>query len=94
MAKNEIHAELLLGQRVHDASDKVIGRIEEIRATEQSGQLVVEEFHLGSHAFAERLLGSFLAFPFLRWAGRESRMIKVRWDELDMSDPEHLRVKR
>jgi hypothetical protein len=93
MAKYEIHAELLLGRLVHDAAKNIIGRIEEIRVSERDGLLVVEEFHLGPHAVMERLHASFQAFPFLRLIGRPSRLIKLRWDELDFSDPNDLRVK-
>jgi hypothetical protein len=93
MARNEVHAELLMGRPVRDPTGKVIGRIEEITAVERDGAMLVEQFHLGPHALLERLSASFLSFPLLRLLGRRPAIVKLDWDELDLSDLTHLRIK-
>ena len=77
-----INVEHLLGCKVCDANGKKIGRIEEIIAAHRENELVVTEFHVGRRALAERLSA-------LR--GEEPQRIK--WRDLDLSDPEHPRLR-
>lgn len=51
----ELHLELLLGKRVHDADGKPVGRIEEFRAEQQGGEWVLREYLVGSYGLFERL---------------------------------------
>jgi hypothetical protein len=90
MAAQEIHIELLLGRRVRGVSGRWVGRIEEICAEQDNGELVVREFHLGSYALFERLSASIIGRLLLRWLGPDRRIRgrRVPWDKLDLSDPE------
>ena len=89
MAKREIHLELLLSKRVTDQEGKPVGRIEEVRAKEQDGEWVVEEYHVGPAALLERLSASGIGGRFLRMAGvRDHPGYRVPWDKLDLSDPD------
>jgi hypothetical protein len=84
-----VHVELLLGKRVRDANDKVAGHIESIRATWKGDSCVVDEYHLGTAALMEKL-----GITLGRLIGVGSREpVRVPWDQLDLSDPEHPRLK-
>lgn len=86
--RNEMRADLLLGTRVRSVEGTAIGRIEEMRAEREHGYWVVTEFHLGPTAMIERL-----AVRHLGWTlpGRVHGY-RVRWDQLDLTDPEHPRL--
>ena len=91
MAKkqNELRLEQLLGRKVRDATGAVVGRLEEFRATRNGDTWEVTEFDLGPTALLERLavrhFGRFV--PGKRPAG-----YRARWDQIDLSDPEHPRL--
>jgi hypothetical protein len=94
MKTTEVHIELLLGRRVVARNGKFIGRIEEIRAEPRGSKCLVEEYLLGSFAILERFsawaIGRAIlrAFgPFFARAG-----YRVRWDQLDLSDPDRPRL--
>jgi hypothetical protein len=92
VARNEIHLELLLGRRVIDPDGEVAGRIEEVRASQHGEELLVDEYLLGPHALMERLSASIASFPILGSLSRKRRPVKVPWERLDLSDPEHPRL--
>jgi sporulation protein YlmC with PRC-barrel domain len=83
----ELHVELLTGRKVVDRNGKKVGRIEEIVAEYRGSELIVEEVHVGRRGFAERFS--------LRGIGRlrDKTPAKLRWEDLDFSDPEHPRLK-
>lgn len=81
----------LAGRRVRDANGKVIGRLHAIKAEIRGDECVITEFHLGSAALLERLgiqASALFGLPFTR----EPR--RIAWDELDLSDPDDLRLLR
>jgi hypothetical protein len=81
---SQIRLDDLVGTKVRDASGRPVGRIFEIRAEEQGGDLVIVEYHLGPHALAERLGLSILKLIGL--SDTPDRR-KVAWTDLDISDP-------
>lgn len=84
----ELHVELLSGRKVVDRNGKKVGRIEEIVAEYRGEELIVYEVHLGRRGLAERFsLGSFGA----RMPAKSPA--KLRWEDIDFSDPEHPRLK-
>jgi sporulation protein YlmC with PRC-barrel domain len=85
MSAGEVHLERLIGRKVHDADGKPVGRIEDVLAERVDLECVVEEFHLGPYAMLERLSVRFARI----FRGRKHEPIRVRWDELDLSDVEH-----
>ena len=90
MAASEIHIELLLGRRVLGLDGEPVGRIEEVCAEPQGGDLAITEYHVGAYAALERLSASSMRlFGFGRQRRRGHR---VPWDKLDLSDPEHPRL--
>lgn len=88
MSVTEIHLELLLGRRVHDARGRPVGRIEDVAAEREGLDCLVEEFHLGPHALLERL--SLRLIRIFR--GRSHGIRRVPWDRLDLGDPARPRL--
>jgi hypothetical protein len=86
--QNELRAELLLGRRVRSMDGRVIGRIEEMRAEREQDHWVVTEFHIGPDALVERLAVRHFG---LTLPGRVHGY-RVRWDQIDLDDPERPRV--
>ena len=94
MGESFVHVEHLLGRPVVSPDGTTIGRLEEMRATRVGGDVVVTEFHVGSSALLERL--SVLAIRLSpHGASRRSwrRGYRVRWDQLDLSNPRRPRLR-
>jgi hypothetical protein len=91
----EIQLELLLGKQVYDLDGEAVGRVEEVRAEARGENCYVVEYHLGAYGLFERLSALAIgraALTALGAAGPRSKK-SVPWDELDISDPEHLQVR-
>lgn len=90
MGARTINIELLLDKEVRDSSGRAAGRIEEIRARRDGEEIVVEAYHLGPEALLERLAAPVVRLPLSRRLGlhRHAHGWRVRWDQLDLSDPE------
>jgi hypothetical protein len=92
----ELHVELLSGCKVVDRNGKKVGRIEEIVAEYRGNELIVEEVHVGSRGLAERFSLRGFGDAFTRFFGahlRTKTATKLRWEDIDFSDPEHPRLK-
>src|ERR671926_838111 len=89
MAKQEIHAESLLGRRVHAQNGRVIGRLEDIRVKIESRGAFVEEFVTGGYGVLERMAGVSIGRAILKAFGarRKKASYRIPWDKLDLSDP-------
>jgi hypothetical protein len=90
----EIRLELLLGRQVVDRAGKPVGRVEEVLACWEGDQCLVQEIHLGPDALLER----FSAFPLIRqllglFGHKLHRPLRVGWQAMDLSDPEHPRLR-
>ncbi|HXG92884.1 MAG TPA: hypothetical protein VNN73_11030 [Blastocatellia bacterium] len=93
MADSEIHIELLLSRRVTDLNGETVGRIEEFHTKQEGDENVIEEYLLGPYALLERLSALAGGFRLFRWFGiGKTRRYKVRWDQMDLSDPKRPRV--
>ena len=85
----KIHAEALVGRRVRDANGRMIGRIEEIAVVRRGKECYVEEYLVGAAAVVSRLgisAGSLVGI-------RLGKPVRVPWQQLDLSDPERLRLR-
>ena len=93
MARQEIHLELLLGKQVFALNGRPIGRLEEVCVQVQQGVATVNEFEVGSYAFFDRLSAWQIGRAIL---GLFGSLIKsgysVKWNQLDLSDPKHLKL--
>ena len=99
MSRNECSAELLIGRQVHDPDGAYVGRIEEFVAGTADGEAVVKEFLTGERGLLERLgvLTSRSAIRGITWVIGRFRAERaagyaIRWDQLDLTDPEHPRT--
>ena len=92
-AVREMRVESLLGHRLRGADGKSLGRIEEIVAEIRGTDWIVVEVHLGPGALLERLteLTSLVPLfaPLQRRLGARHR---VKWEQLDLTDPSHPRA--
>ena len=91
MAKRgrELRVEQLLGRKVTDAAGLVVGRLQEFRARRDGNTWEVTEFDLGRTALLERL--AVRHFPWIL-RGTRPAGYRARWDQIDLSDPEHPRL--
>ncbi|MDB4877203.1 MAG: hypothetical protein JWM41_3649 [Gemmatimonadetes bacterium] len=88
----EVHVERLLGYRVRDADGRHIGRLEDFRVEVVDGEAVITEFHIGSAAFVERITGFVSQLPLIAYLPFALKEYRVRWQDMDLSDPRHPRV--
>jgi hypothetical protein len=83
-----VRLDRLLGREVHTANHRRLGRLEEFRAERHGTEWVVTEYIIGAAGMAERLgLGLRLLFGI-----RRARGYVARWDQMDLSNPERLRI--
>ena len=94
MAKQEIHAESLIGRRVRAKNGRVVGRLEEIRVKQESRGCFVEEFLTGGYGLLERLAGLSIGRAILKAFGarRKNSSYRIPWDKLDLSNPNQPRL--
>ncbi|HUQ33003.1 MAG TPA: hypothetical protein VM095_12860 [Pyrinomonadaceae bacterium] len=93
MANLEFHIELVLGHKVFDSNNELIGRLEEAVAVEQGDEWIVEEFWVGSGALLHRLSARGAGRAMLCLFGvREKAGYKVPWNKIDLSHPKRLRL--
>lgn len=92
----ELHVELLSGRKIVDRNGKKVGRIEEIVAEYRGEELIVQEVHVGRRGFAERFSLQGVGETFTSIFGarvRDKTPAKLRWEDIDFTDPEHPRLK-
>ena len=86
--KKEWRLELMLGCKVRAQDGRVVGRLEEFRAEREHDYYVITEFHMGPTALIERLAARHLG---ITWPSH-AHGYRIRWDQLDLEDPEHPRL--
>jgi len=93
MTTEQIHVELLLGEKVFAQNGRPIRRLEEIRTEANHGHFFVSEFLVGSYAVLERLAAWRIGRAVLRVLGaRKKEGYRIRWDQLDLTDPHRPRL--
>ena len=87
IAPLEVRLDRLVGRAVIAGNNQRVGRLEEFRAEEQRGTYVITEYVIGAAGLFERLgVGFKLLF------GKRGAGYVARWDQLDISNPEHPRL--
>jgi hypothetical protein len=93
MSKRQLHVELLLGEKVFALNGVSVGRLEEIRTEVNRGHYYVTEFLVGSYAVLERLAAWRIGRAVLRVVRAQRKEgYRIRWDQLDLTDPQRLRL--
>jgi len=83
----ELRLDRLVGRQVLAVNNKPMGRLEEFRAEKHGRGLTIGEYVIGAAGLFERLgVGVKLLL------GRQLGGYVARWDQLDISDPEHPRL--
>lgn len=78
----------LLGRRVRTANNRSLGRLQEFRAERRGDDWVITEYVVGVSGLLERLgVGFRLVLGVQRVSG-----FVVRWDQLDVSNPDRPRL--
>jgi len=90
---HEVQVHVLIGTRVHDPRGESVGRIEEICVERRDNEAYVTEFLVGEYGILERLAGGALARSVLRLLPSVHRGRRIAWELLDLSDPQHPRVR-
>ncbi|MDB5323802.1 MAG: hypothetical protein JWN40_5433 [Phycisphaerales bacterium] len=92
-----VRLQRLLGRKVVDANGRSAGRLEEVRAHVREGACVVESFELGRAGLLERLSISDVSLALVRGLGARRGAAggghRVPWAQLDLSDPDHPRLR-
>jgi hypothetical protein len=90
----EVELQRLLGKCVRDANGRSIGRIEEVRAEPHGSEFVVTRYLLGPYGALERLSATIAGNALLSrlLPDRLTKGRSLAWDELDISDPDNLRL--
>lgn len=92
MPTRELHVHDLLGRRVCDPAGATVGRLEEIRAQRDVNECYAMEFLVGEYGLLERLAEGPLWRSLLRRLPGAYKGFRIRWDQLDLSDPKHPRT--
>ena len=94
MKRQEVHLELLLGKRVVALNGQPVGRLEEVRAElNNRGDCFVSEFLIGSYGILERLSVWRIGRAILRTLHLHKEGYRIRWEQLDLSDPNRPQLK-
>jgi hypothetical protein len=84
----DIPLDRLVGRKVRAGNNRVVGRIEEWRAEMRGGELEVTGCVIGVEGLLERLgVGARML------VGRHRGGSFARWDQIDLHDPDHPRLR-
>jgi sporulation protein YlmC with PRC-barrel domain len=91
----QIKVELLIGTKVADAEGNSIGRIEEFRVERDEKSCRVESYLVGASAWIERLSAWTLVRPIRRLLRTRKLLTvyEIPWQDIDLSDPHHPRLR-
>jgi hypothetical protein len=91
----ELSVELLFGREVRDSRNEVLGRITDICAGDDDGELVVRYYLVGTARGTYRVSFASIALEVLRLFRLPIRRPRylVPWSEMDLSDPGRPRVR-
>ena len=92
--QSEVRVEDLIGRVVRNTHGRPIGRIQDFRVEPNGEGYLVTAFLLGPLERLPRLLAFAGEIPTLRGLGigQQRRLRPVRWDWLDLADPERPRL--
>lgn len=83
-----VRLDRLIGRKILTGNNRPLGRLEECRAERSGDAWVITEWVIGSAGLLERLgFGVRMILGF-----RAGRSFVARWDQVDISDPEHPRL--
>ena len=90
MTKKTVRLQEIVGRPVHDVNGVRVGCIRCVHADLVGGECVVREYEIGTAALLSRFGISTLSL--IGWP-RHGEPLRVPWDQLDLSDPQRLRLR-
>jgi len=87
MKKEEFYLDQLLGRTVVAGNNRHVGRLEEFHCEQRGEYFHIVKFVIGSAGLMERLNVGVKALFGVGAGGKVAR-----WDQIDISDPEHPRL--
>ena len=87
MKARQLYLDELLGRMVIAANNRPVGRLEEFHAEQNGDYFDIVEFVIGSAGLLDRLNVAVKSLFGKAGGGKVAR-----WDQLDVSDPEHPRL--
>jgi hypothetical protein len=87
MKQQDIHLDRLLGRPVLTRDNQPVGRLHECRTERLGNEYAISEYVIGAAGLLERLGVGVRLIVGLRPRGHVAR-----WDQLDISDPDHPRL--
>jgi hypothetical protein len=88
MTTDELYLDQLLGRTVVAGNNRRVGHLEELRSEQRGDDFYIVEFVIGAAGLMERLNVGLKALFGLRGHGKIAR-----WDQIDISDPAHPRLR-
>lgn len=83
-----VRLDRLIGRKILTGNNRPLGRLEECRAERSGDAWVITEWVIGSAGLLERLgFGVRMILGF-----HAGRSLVARWDQIDISDPQHPRL--
>lgn len=91
----ELNVELLLGTKVRDVDGEDVGRIEEFHVERGDDACLVDAYLVGTSALIDRLSAWTLVRPIKALLGTRKlyTLYQVPWQDMDLSDPKHPRLR-
>jgi hypothetical protein len=87
MTRGEVYVDALLGRIVFAGNNRPVGRLEEFHAEQDGDYFNIVEYVIGAAGLIERLNVATKALFGIGGGGKVAR-----WDQLDISDPDHPRL--
>lgn len=84
----KVQLDSFLGRVVHAGNNRPVGRIEEFHAEQAGDELRVVEVVIGAAGLIERMSGGLKVLLGKHPGGRIAR-----WDQIDLTEPEHPRLR-
>jgi hypothetical protein len=90
-----VRLEEFLGRKVIDSEGQPAGRIEELKMRVVGDRCEIDQFLLGRGGMLKRLSIAHLSLGMLRLlgAGKRRATHSVDWRDMDLSDPQHPRMR-
>jgi hypothetical protein len=84
---SEVHFDRIVGRLVRDADGAKLGRLADVVAQKEDGEVVVASYIVAPRAWVHRC-----AVPWVGTLWRFAWFYRVTWDQMDLSDPQHPRA--
>ena len=89
---NTVNAEHIFEHVILDLQGNKVGHVQEMVTESEGDEQVVTEYHTGGFGFFEHLSAVAVGKWVYKLFRKHAQGYVIRWDQLDISDPEHPRL--